>query len=397
MATTLATDVRLSVAHQTRFALRLASAISSNPESATVNVAFSPVSLHVALSLITAGAGSTTRDQLVAILGNKNAGGPEGLHSLAEQVVRLVLADASITGGPRVAFANGVFVDAPLSLKPSFQELAVCNYKSEVQSVDFQYKAPEVASQVNSWVENVTTGLIKEILPERSIDYTTRLVLGNALYFKGLWTEKFDESKTKYDKFHLLNGNTVQTPFMSSTNKQYISSSDGLKVLKLPYQKGGDNRQFSMYILLPERRDGLWTLANRLSTESEFIEKHIPTEKVVVEQFMLPKFKISFGFEATNFLKSLGLQLPFSREANLSEMVNSQVGLFLSSVFHKSFVEVNEQGTEAAAATSVAIEQQQMPIMMDFVADHPFLFLIREDVTGVVLFIGHVANPLVSS
>ncbi|VAI71965.1 unnamed protein product [Triticum turgidum subsp. durum] len=355
MATTLATDVRLSVAHQTRFALRLASAISSDPESATGNVAFSPVSLHVALSLITAGAGGTTRDQLVAILGNENAGGPEGLHSLADQVVQLVLADASITGGPRIAF------------------------------------------QVNSWVENVTTGLIREILPKGSIDYTTRLVLGNALYFKGLWTEKFDESKTKYDKFHLLNGDTVQTPFMSSTNKQYISSSDGLKVLKIPYQKGGDNRQFSMYILLPKRRDGLWTLAKRLSTESEFIDKHIPTEKVVVEQFMLPKFKISFGFEATNLLKSLGLQLPFSTEANLSEMVNSHVGLFISSIFHKSFVEVNEQGTEAAAATSVAIEQQQMPIVMDFVADHPFLFLIREDVIGVVLFIGHVANPLVSS
>ncbi|VAI71966.1 unnamed protein product [Triticum turgidum subsp. durum] len=343
MATTLATDVRLSVAHQTRFALRLASAISSDPESATGNVAFSPVSLHVALSLITAGAGGTTRDQLVAILGNENAGGPEGLHSLADQVVQLVLADASITGGPRIAFANGVFVDASLSLKPSFQELAVCNYKSEVQSVDFKNKAPEVASQVNSWVENVTTGLIREILPKGSIDYTTRLVL------------------------------------------------------KIPYQKGGDNRQFSMYILLPKRRDGLWTLAKRLSTESEFIDKHIPTEKVVVEQFMLPKFKISFGFEATNLLKSLGLQLPFSTEANLSEMVNSHVGLFISSIFHKSFVEVNEQGTEAAAATSVAIEQQQMPIVMDFVADHPFLFLIREDVIGVVLFIGHVANPLVSS
>ncbi|KAF7100184.1 hypothetical protein CFC21_101722 [Triticum aestivum] len=129
MATTLATDVRLSVAHQTRFALRLASAISSDPESATSNVAFSP---------------------LVAILGNENAGGPEGLHSLAEQVVQLVLADASITGGPRVAFANDVFVDASLSLKPSFRELAMCNYKSEVQSVDFQTKVDHLPFTASS-------------------------------------------------------------------------------------------------------------------------------------------------------------------------------------------------------------------------------------------------------
>lgn len=150
MATTLATDVRLSIAHQTRFALRLASAISSDPESATSNVAFSPVSLHVALSLITAGAGGTTRDQLVAILGNESAGEPEGLHSLAKQVVQLVLADASITGGPRVAFANGVFVDASLSLKPSFQEIAVCNYKSEVQAVDFQTKVDHLPFTASS-------------------------------------------------------------------------------------------------------------------------------------------------------------------------------------------------------------------------------------------------------
>ncbi|KAI4985963.1 hypothetical protein ZWY2020_018593 [Hordeum vulgare] len=397
MATTLATDLRLSIAHQTRFGLRLASAISSNPDSAATNVAFSPVSLHIALSLVAAGARGATREQLVAVLGGGGAGEAEALQSLAEQVVQFVLADASINSGPRVAFANGVFVDTSLSLKPSFQELAVCKYKSEVQSVDFQTKAPEVASQVNSWVENVTTGLIKEILPAGSIDNNTRLVLGNALYFKGLWTERFEESKTKYDDFHLFNGSTIQTPFMSSTNKQYISSFDGLKVLKLPYQHGGDKRQFSMYILLPEAHDGLQSLSKRLSTEPEFIENHMPTEKVEVGHFMLPKFKISSGFEASNLLKSLGVQLPFSMEANLSEMVNSPMGLYLSSVFHKTFVEVDEEGTKAAAATIVGIQQQSLPLRMDFVANHPFMFLIREDIAGVVLFIGHVANPLVSS
>ncbi|KAE8787457.1 Serpin-Z7 [Hordeum vulgare] len=397
MATTLTTDLRLSIAHQTRFGLRLASAISSDPESAATNVAFSPVSLHVALSLVAAGARGATRDQLVAVLGGGGAGEAEALQSLAEQVVQFVLADASINSGPRIAFANGVFVDASLSLKPSFQELAVCNYKSEVQSVDFKTKAPEAASQVNSWVKNVTAGLIEEILPAGSIDNTTRLVLGNALYFKGLWTKKFDESKTKYDDFHLLNGSTVQTPFMSSTNKQYLSSSDGLKVLKLPYQHGGDNRQFSMYILLPEAHDGLSRLAQKLSTEPDFLENRIPTKEVEVGQFMLPKFKTSFGFEANKLLETLGLQLPFSLEANLSEMVNSPKGLYISSVFHKTFVEVDEEGTKAAAATGDVIVERSLPIRMDFVANHPFLFLIREDIAGVVLFIGHVANPVVSS
>ncbi|KAM0887499.1 hypothetical protein ACQ4PT_028996 [Festuca glaucescens] len=398
------TDIRLSIEHQTRFALRLASAISSRSGSkgSSGNTAFSPLSLHVALSLVAAGAGGATRDQLASTLGAAGPGQAEGLHALSEQVVQVVLADASAAGGPRVAFANGVFVDASLPLKPTFKDLAVGKYKAETQSVDFQTKAAEVAGQVNSWVEKITTGLIKEILPAGSVDNTTRLVLGNALYFKGAWTEKFDASKTKDDKFHLLDGSSVQAPFMTTTNKQYLLSSDSLKVLKLPYQQGGDKRQFSMYILLPEAQDGLSNLANKLSTEPDFMEKHIPTQKVPVGQFKLPKFKISFGFEASDLLKGLGLQLPFSAEADLSEMVDSLLAksLYVSFVFHKSFVEVNEEGTEAAAATAAVIALRSLrvePVKMDFVADHPFLFVIREDMTGVVLFIGHVANPLVSS
>ncbi|KAM0884004.1 hypothetical protein ACQ4PT_031246 [Festuca glaucescens] len=202
------TDIRLSIEHQTRFAFRLASAISSPSDSKgpSGNTAFSPLSLHVALSLVAAGAGGATRDQLASTLGAAGPGQAEGLHALSEQVVQVVLADASAAGGPRVAFANGVFVDASLQLKPTFKDLAVGKYKAETQSVDFQTKAAEVAGQVNSWVEKITTGLIKEILPAGSVDNTTRLVLGNALYFKGAWTEKFDASKTKDDKFHLLDG-----------------------------------------------------------------------------------------------------------------------------------------------------------------------------------------------
>ncbi|KAL5209313.1 hypothetical protein ABZP36_004936 [Zizania latifolia] len=391
-------DLRVSIAHQTRFALRLAAALSApgHPEGgAGKNLAFSPLSLHVALSLVAAGAGGATRDQLASALGGPGSAG--GLHAFAEQVVQLVLADASGAGGPRVAFADGVFCDASLSLKPTFKELVVGKYKAETYSVDFQTKAAEVAGQVNSWVEKVTSGLIKEILPPGSVDQTTRLVLGNALYFKGAWTEKFDASKTKDGEFHLLDGKSVQAPFMSSTKKQYLSSYDNLKVLKLPYKQGEDKRQFSMYILLPEAQDGLWSLAEKLNSEPEFLDKHIPMRKVTVGQFKLPKFKISFGFEASDLLKGLGLHLPFGTEADLTEMVDSPAGqsLFVSSVFHKSFVEVNEEGTEAAAASAALVILRSMPIgPVDFVADHPFLFLIREDMTGVVLFIGHVVNPL---
>ncbi|TVU46173.1 hypothetical protein EJB05_05692, partial [Eragrostis curvula] len=386
-------DIRLSIAHQTRFALRLAAALSSPsaPSSSSTNAAFSPLSLHVALSLLAAGAGGATRDQLAATLGGDGAGAAEGLHALAEQVVQLVLADGSGAGGPRVAFADGVFVDASLKLNPAFEGVAVSKYKAEAQPVDFQKKAAEAASQVNSWVEKVTSGLIKELLPPGSVDHSTRLELGR---------KSLMHLKQKMAEFHLLDGSSVQAPFMSSTKKQYLASYDTLKVLKLPYQQGGDKRQFSMYILLPEAQDGLWRLAEKLSSEPEFLEKHTPMQKASVGQFKLPKFKISFGFEGSELLKGLGLQLPFSTEADLSQMVDSPVGqnFYVSSIFHKSFVEVNEEGTEAAAASAAVVALRSLPIgPMDFVADHPFLFVIREDMTGVVLFVGHVVNPLLAA
>jgi serpin B len=128
------------------------------------------------------------------------------------------------------------------------------------------------------------------------------------------------------------------------------------------------------------------------------LDHHLPYQKIEVGDFRLPRFKISFGFEASNILKGLGLVLPFSAAGDLTEMVDSQLGqnLYVSSIFHKSFIEVNEEGTEAAAASAAVISLRGLPRneKIDFVADHPFLFLIREDLTGTVLFIGHVVNPL---
>ncbi|XP_066335702.1 serpin-ZXA-like [Miscanthus floridulus] len=395
----------LSIAHQTRFALCLAAAFSSPSSPAlpvsNTNAVFSPLSLHVALSLLAAGSGGATRDQLLAALGGGH--GPDAvdsLHALADQVARIVMADGSEAGGPRIAFADAVFADASWKLKPAFQELAVGKYKAHTHSVDFQKQAAEVAGQVNTWVEKVTSGTIEELLPPGSVDESTRLVLGNALYFKGAWTNKFDASETRDGEFHLLNGSSVEAPFMSSRDDQYMASYGDLKVLRLPYEQGGDKRQFSMYILLPEAQDGLWSLAQKLSSEPEFLDRHIPTRKIPVGQIKVPKFKISFGFEASELLKGLGLQLPFSPEADLSEFVDSPVPLKLSvsSILHKSFVEVNEEGTEAAAASAIVTRGTSLRrIHPDyFIADHPFLFLIREDTTGVVLFVGHVVNPLLA-
>lgn len=251
---------------------------------------------------------------------------------------------------------------------------------------------------VNSWAEKETNGLIKEVLPDGSVDSTTKLILANALYFKGAWNEPFNASSTKDHDFHLLNGSTVKAPFMTSKKKQVIGVFDGFKVLKLPYKQGQDKRSFSMYFFLPDAKDGLPALVEKLGSESGLLERYLPYERVEVGDFRVPRFKISFGFEASETLKGLGLVLPFSGGGGLTEMVDSPVGknLYVSSIFHKSFIEVNEEGTEAAAASAGVIELRSLNISrkIDFVADHPFLFVIREDMTGTTLFTGHVIDPL---
>lgn len=267
--------------------------------------------------------------------------------------------------------------------------------------MSFQFsKAVEVREEVNTWADKETNGLIKEILPSSSVDSLTRLIFANAVYFKGAWNEKFDTSKTKDDKFFLLNGSSVQVPFMTSNKKQYIRSFDGFKVLELPYKQGEDNRKFSMCFFLPDAKDGLPALVEEFGSASRFIEQHLPYELVKVGNFRIPKFKIGFGFEASRVLKEQGVVLPFS-EGDLTEMGDSDIdgkNLYVSNIFHKSFVEVNEEGTEAAAASASVVRFKGLvrEEKVEFVADHPFLFVIRENLTGVVLFVGQLLNPLIA-
>jgi len=184
---------------------------------------------------------------------------------------------------------------------------------------------------------------------------------------------------------------------MSSKKKQFIRVCDGFKVLGLPYGQGKDKRRFAMYFILPDSNDGLSALVEKMGSESGFLERHLPLNQVEVGNFRIPKFKISYGVETSHVLKELGVTLPFS-EGELTEMVDSaDVGrrLYVSGIFHKAFIEVNEEGTEAATVSAVVIQMQQCSqLPIDFVADHPFLFVVREDMTGTLLFIGQVLHPL---
>ncbi|XP_074282496.1 serpin-ZX-like [Silene latifolia] len=360
------------------------------------NLVFSPLSLHVVLSLIAAGSSGVTLDELLEFLKSETI---DDLNKLSSIIASNVVADGSSLGGPELQFANGVWVSMDLPLKPSFVDVVHGVYKAVVKNVDFVNQARKVTSEVNSWAENHTKGLIKEVLPKHVITVETKLILANALYFKGSWDIKFDATKTKSFDFHLLNGDSIQVPFMRSYEKQFVRSFGDFKVLRLLYKQGKDiNRQFSMYVFLPNEIDGLPSLMEKFSSQPGFLEEHLPSDKkVLMWDFKLPKFKISFGFEATDVLKSLGVEHPFI-PGGLTEMLVDPFTsdeLYVSNIFQKSFIEVNEEGTEAAAVTvaNLVIPTSCSNMPQTFVADHPFMFMIREDISGVVLFIGHVMDP----
>ncbi|KAL3617806.1 hypothetical protein CASFOL_038127 [Castilleja foliolosa] len=283
-----------------------------------------------------------------------------------------------------------MWVDKSLNLEPAFKQIVENDFRSALNLADFKSKSADVRREANTWAEKKTSGLIKDLLPSGSVDSSTRVILANAVYFKGAWKQKFDPSLTKDHDFFLLNGRSARVPFMTSYKMQHISSFDDFKVLSLPYKQGKDKRRFSMHFYLPNAKDGLPALVERVSSTSGFIKDHLPRKMVKVGDFRIPKFKINFGFEASKALTGLGLVMPFS----CSEMVDSSVNV--KRIYHKSFIEVNEEGTEAAAASAgrgvlCGALREEDPI--DFVADHPFLFVVREDMAGVVLFVGQVLNP----
>ncbi|XP_059436845.1 serpin-ZX-like [Corylus avellana] len=387
-------NLRESIRNQTDVALGITKQLLLN-EGKDSNVVFSPSSINVLLSLMAAGSNGATLDELLCFLKSKSN---DQLQSLASKLIVVVFGNGEPMGGPCLSFATGVWVDGSLSLKPSFKQVVDNAYKAALDQVDFRTKGDEVRSEVNSWAEKETSGLIKEVLPPGSVDNETRFVLANALYFKGTWNQKFDASATKEYDFYLLNGCSVQVPFMTSKKKQVARAFDGFKVLRHHYKRGVDERFFSLYFFLPDAKDGLPSLVEKVCSESSFLYRHLPHQEIELGVFRIPKFKISFGFEASNVLKGLGLVLPFCATGNLTEMVDSQVGqeLYVSGIFHKSFIEVNEEGTGAAAISATGNQRRSVHRIekIDFVADHPFLFLIREDRSGMILFVGHVLNPI---
>lgn len=270
----------------------------------------------------------------------------------------------------------------------------------------------DVVKEVNLWAENSTNGVIKNLVLK--FDKDTILVLANALYFKGSWRKPFSKHRTLRGKtFHLLNGDTALVSYLHKKHERcpYVSCND-YKLLKIPYENGLDDRQFSMYIFLPNERRGLHDFIQKHlgSTGLGFTRQEFALPEKWLDTVILPKFKFSYRLEKLlETMETLGLDISsvglteVAQCVGLTEVAQCDKMVAVTEMVQKSGIEVDEEGTEAASASyaRVSVKAARVERMVrpreEFIADHPFIFMIREDTSKVVFFLGAVINPLLGS
>ena len=251
--------------------------------------------------------------------------------------------------------------------------------------VDFQRDPEGVREVINGWVADQTNDRITELLPQGIIDTLTRLVLTNAVYFKASWVFPFPKENTADGPFHLLDGSTVQTPMMNFDKRTMYGEVDGVQAVELPYA----GFQYSAYVVVPA--EGEFEEFER-TLDAEAVEAILDGLRDAQVKLTMPKFEFESSFNLNETLAALGMPSAFNpSEADFSGMDGTRE-LYISDVVHKAFVSVDEEGTEAAAATGVVMNTS-LPPPAELVVDRPFLFLIRHNQTGAILFVGRVLDP----
>ena len=348
------------------------------------NLFFSPYSISSALAMTYAGARGNTAAEMKKSLRFIVADGD--LHPAFASLTK-ALNEGGKGGSYELAVANALWGQKDYAFLPDFLALNRKHYGAGLELVDFAGATEKARGTINAWVERQTREKIKDLLKPGILTPLTRLVLTNAIYFKGDWAKQFKKEATREAPFQVTPGKSVKVPTMNQTEKFGYMETPDLQALSLPYE----GEALSMVVFLPKKADGLAAFEKSLTAEN--LAKWLPrlrTRRVAVS---LPRFKVTAEFGLKPTLEAMGMKDAFTMAADFSGM-EPKKELYISAIVHKAFVDVNEEGTEAAAATAVVMTLKSAPARpLVFKADHPFVFVIREDKTGSVLFMGRVANP----
>ncbi|XP_077522091.1 iris-like isoform X3 [Amblyomma americanum] len=342
------------------------------------NVFYSPFSISAALSMALAGARNTTAKQLTEVLHVNSDDIHKHFSSFFSQL-------SGFSPDVKLHVANRMYADRAFPVLDTYLSLLRDSYGATMESVDFQSNYEKVRQEVNAWVEKVTESKIKNLLPEGTLDASTVLILVNAIYFKGLWSSQFDPESTHRSHFHLDSKNKKEVEMMYQQSDYKMSRSDDLEVtaLEIPYRGG----KTSMVVILPDSVEGLSKLEDSLTASNlSNLLKNFRNGSDI--ELYLPKFKLEQAIYLKETLKAMGIKDFFTAAAELRG-ISDRRNLVVSEVIHKAFVEVNEEGTEAAAATAVVMFDTLL-MTTRFVVDRPFMFLIRSLDPELVLFMGSV-------
>lgn len=368
-------------------------------DDADGNIFFSPTSIHTALSMTYAGARGETADQMENVLHVPG----QGIHSeYAEFIAKLndpatvrvaerVDGQANWTERPayQLHIANALWPQAGYPLEESYMQLVRRRYEAMLEQLD--YAQPEPArKRINEWVEEKTNDRIRDLIGPGVLDRNTVLVLTNAIYFKSNWSEQFSDHATEEGDFHVSVDDTVTVPLMNQTDTFGYAETDRLQILSMPYEAN----ELDMVVVLPREINGLAEVEHELSAEE--LDEWLGNLERHEVRVTLPKWEFTSEFSLADMLSAMGMPAAFTNDADFSGMTTAEK-LFISAVIHKAFVAVDEEGTEAAAATAVVMARTALPTDPPepkvFRADRPFLFMIRHRSSGAVLFMGRVTSP----
>ncbi|XP_053470811.1 leukocyte elastase inhibitor-like isoform X1 [Ictalurus furcatus] len=375
----------LSVAN-TNFALHLFTKIKEGNK--TGNVFYSPLSISSALAMVSLGAAGNTATQMSEVLHHNKA--KDDVHVSFNKL----MAELNKAGAPyALSVANRLYGEQTYKFVEKFLKETKTHYHAELETVDFKANAESARVNINNWVEKQTKEKIKNLLQKGIVDNSTRLVLVNALYFKGSWEKQFKVDATQELPFKLNKKETKPVQMMNQDAEFPLAFIPDLrcKILEMPYK----GKELSMLIMLPveieDNTTGLEKLEHQL-TYDNFMEWTRPDRMDTVEvQVSLPRFTLEETYDMKELLISMGMVDAFDMDKCDFSHMSPCDDLVLSEVVHKSFVEVNEEGTEAAAAAATAVVANCVP--QHFVADHPFLFFIQHKPTRSILFCGRYSTP----
>jgi serpin B len=350
------------------------------------NLALSPYSISAALAMAYAGSAGETRSQMGVVLHLDEQG--DSIHA-AFSALQDRLESIHASGSIEISSAQGLWLQHGFRLRRDYVQLIEAHYGASVLPIDFAADPDSARVEINQWIQERTNRRIEQLLPPGAINTLTRLVLTNAIYFRGDWRHPFDPDCTAPGDFWVRADSASQAAFMALKLEASYAESADWQLLRLPYTGGA----ISMIVILPRQRDGLSALEASLSAPA--LAGWITRARWRDVDIRLPRIKMTASFSLKTALVAAGMQDAFDPDkADFSGLAAPDEPLSISAVIHKTFVEVNEQGTEAAAATGIVVIAKSMPPPPAvFRADHPFLFLIRDELTGSILFLGRVADP----